>query len=249
MKKYNNNEEFFSKWSKDMAYILGFVTADGYVSDVKWCVQISLQERDVEILEYIKKCISPERPIYYYKREIKISNAGNIGSYVRLNISSKDIVKSLVKFGIIPRKTGKETLPIGLPDLYIGDYLRGLFDGDGTAYSSKYCPLSISICSASKDFLTSLKNLTGLGKIGTVSTIWNWRLDTRDSIKMKHIMYDNGGFCLKRKKDIIMAIPDDISKISRYTDDDYKIIRSLYNDGYTAKEIIKHIKNRSAKVI
>jgi hypothetical protein len=85
MKKYNNNEEFFSKWSKDMAYILGFVTADGYVSDVKWCVQISLQERDVEILEYIKKCISPERPIYYYKREIKISNAGNIGSYVRLS--------------------------------------------------------------------------------------------------------------------------------------------------------------------
>ena len=46
----------------------------------------------------------------------------------------------LAKYGIIPRKTGHEFLPIDeIPDNLIRHFIRGFFDGDGTyVFCSKY---------------------------------------------------------------------------------------------------------------
>ena len=49
------NKDFFKKWSRDMAYVLGFFAADGYITVNKrggqfWCIDI----RDKDIIERIK---------------------------------------------------------------------------------------------------------------------------------------------------------------------------------------------------
>ena len=50
------NKDFFKTWSPNMAYILGFFAADGYITVNRrggqfWCIQIN----DKELLEEIKR--------------------------------------------------------------------------------------------------------------------------------------------------------------------------------------------------
>ena len=58
------NKDFFKKWSSNMAYVLGFFSADGYITVNRrggqfWCIQIT----DKKLLEQIKKAIESEHKI------------------------------------------------------------------------------------------------------------------------------------------------------------------------------------------
>ena len=39
--------------------------------------------------------------------------------------------ESLSNYGIVPQKTGFEIFPDNIPKVYIRDFIRGVFDGDG----------------------------------------------------------------------------------------------------------------------
>ena len=61
-KKVNKN--FFKKWSPEMAYVLGFFAADGYITVNNrggqfWCIDIG----DKTLIEKIKKIIEAEHKI------------------------------------------------------------------------------------------------------------------------------------------------------------------------------------------
>ncbi len=116
------NEDYFRNWSPNMAYILGFILADGciikgtykgYSDSLKFGVQL----RDIDILEKIKKELNAEH---------KITIVKNVAYF---SITSQKIVNDLKKLGITYRKSLNEQVP--KTTQYIRDFFRGIVDGDG----------------------------------------------------------------------------------------------------------------------
>ncbi|GAB6252411.1 hypothetical protein BCSAG_37290 [Bacillus cereus] len=61
-RKYDIKENYFKTWSNNMAYILGFIAADGVIQKENQCVSIS--QKESYILEDIKKELNTNQPIY-----------------------------------------------------------------------------------------------------------------------------------------------------------------------------------------
>jgi hypothetical protein len=130
---YSLNENYFKNWSREMAYIVGFINSDGNViyneENSMYVLQIAIKEDDEGVLLKIKDALGYEGELIYY--EVKRPN-GKTTSVAKLCINSKPLVKSLLDIGIEERKSLIKGVPHSLPENYIYDYLRGYFDGNGT---------------------------------------------------------------------------------------------------------------------
>lgn len=117
------NENYFNKWSPNMAYVLGFILSDGCITKGTYtgysdALKFGVQLKDKDILEKIKKEL---------KSEHAISIVRNAAHFC---ITSQKIVDSLKHLGITYRKSLEETVP-KVPKKYIKYFIRGLIDGDG----------------------------------------------------------------------------------------------------------------------
>lgn len=203
------NDNYFDTWSQNTAYILGFLTADGNLAKDRSQIEIYLHYQDVEILRFIQSEICPNNPI---KEKIDKRSGTKFG---QLRFSSKKIYNKLIELGVTPQKTGKENYPTNLPSEFKFDYLRGLFDGDGSIYYSpesadKYKRNDWYICSASKKFLENLK-LSILPNTGNIHSKKNgihyWEIcKTTDLRSLASLMYVGSNFSLKRKRDKMMLV-------------------------------------------
>lgn len=133
--KYDIKSHYFKQWSSEMAYIVGFITADGNLQRTQKGYHIHIACDDIDIIEKIRICLQSATPI-----RKKLRANGKI-SY-SLRFSDKDIFNDLLALGIFPRKS-LTIKPPKIPKRYLWDYLRGFFDGDGcvhifrTRYPSK----------------------------------------------------------------------------------------------------------------
>ncbi|PHB57056.1 hypothetical protein COE91_05560 [Bacillus toyonensis] len=59
-RKYDLKEDYFKTWSNNMAYILGFIAADGVI------------QKESDILEDIKKELNTNQPLYQNKKNWRI---------------------------------------------------------------------------------------------------------------------------------------------------------------------------------
>lgn len=212
------NEKYFESWTPKMAYILGFITADGGMhysgyEDLKYNgykITIPLKYEDKEILEFIRDEIAPKNNVYD-RTFGELLKSGKRRHQCSLTISSKYLMDSLMTFGITPRKTGKEVLPF-IPHKFKADYLRGLFDGDGSISISTqkqngkiYGKYTFKIVSANKKYLEDVKFHLGYNAGGSIlehdTNCYKWQLQSKeDIIRIGKIMYYEGfPFALKRK--------------------------------------------------
>jgi hypothetical protein len=128
-RKYPCNDDFFKVQSADMAYILGLIAADGYISAKENCISIELQQQDKEILNKIAKITEVTRPIQIQQR--------NTGKYTAtLRNWSAAWKQDLSHYGITNKKTFTLKPPTLLLPQYRIDYIRGYFDGDGSISTS-----------------------------------------------------------------------------------------------------------------
>ena len=128
------NENFFKKWSPEMAYVLGFFTADGnMIKNKRGAHFIEFQIADKDLLEKIKKAFNSNHKITVRKRR------GIWKTSYRLQIGSKEIFNDLLKLGLTPNKSKIIKLP-NISDKYFSHFLRGYFDGDGNVTIAKYKP-------------------------------------------------------------------------------------------------------------
>lgn len=128
------------------------------------------------------------------------------------HFARKKLVEDLRKFGILPRKSLAVKFP-GVPQNFITDFIRGVFDGDGSVFFDKRrprFPLRAQFVSGSKDFISGLqRSLESLGMpkrtIYKQKTKNGWSymfiFDHKDSVRLFNILYKNvqNGLFLDRK--------------------------------------------------
>ena len=125
------------------------------------------------------------------------------------------MTESLKRLGVLPKKSLTVDFP-DIPDLFIVDFIRGVFDGDGSVFFEKRnpgSPLKSSFVSSSKEFIEKLeKKLQKLKmpprkiyKQKTKNTVsYVIRYAHKDSIKLHNLLYENvpeNGLYLTRKRD------------------------------------------------
>ncbi|WP_158290435.1 LAGLIDADG family homing endonuclease [Halobacillus salinus] len=142
-RKYKVNEHFFKTWSNNMAYILGFFAADGYIASNLQLVSFAQKEK--YILEEIRKEMDSEHPITLNpKTKVHV-----------MNINSKIMKNDLMQIhGMTSEKSNTLVFP-NIPEEYVSHFVRGYFDGDGYVNLDKYY---VSIVSGSHEFLKELEN-------------------------------------------------------------------------------------------
>lgn len=208
------NKDFFKKWNAEMAYILGFFAADGYITVNRrggqfWCIDII----DKKLIELIKRVIKAEHKISIRKR-----HGGTYTSY-RLQIGSIEMCNDLRSLGFNERKTKSLAVP-NVPQRYFSDFVRGYFDGDGHVWvgevnkSSKtpHVVIQTVFTSCSKKFLETFhKVLYVEGDInGRIfkgkGNYYRLTYSISSSLKLYDFMYNRhilkGGLFLQRKKSV-----------------------------------------------
>lgn len=197
---FDINEIFFSSWSSEMAYVLGLVITDGCISKTG---TVSLCINDKDLLEKVKKVLGSEHKITPSKHQK--------GLYY-FHFSRERLVNDLEKLGVLPRKSLTVKFP-KVPQEYLPDFIRGVFDGDGSVFFDKRrpnFPLRSKFVSSSIDFIDGLhKSLKFLGMskrtIYKQKTKNGWSymfiFDHRNSVKLFNILYKNAqnGLFLERK--------------------------------------------------
>ncbi len=205
------DKTFFKNWSDEMAYVLGFFSADGYMTTNKrgaefLCIEIT----DKRLLETIRKSLQSEH---------KISSRKSLGKTTyRLQIGSIEMCRDIRLLGLKERKTKNLSLP-EIPEKYVKDFIRGYFDGDGNVWvgtihkdrKKKMLAIRVVLTSCSIEFLDSLKHtLDRLGiKKGVTSkgkgNYYRLTYSIFNSLKLYDFMYNSLGtskLFLKRKKDV-----------------------------------------------
>ena len=204
------NENFFKVWTPEMAYVLGFFTADGnMIRNKRGAHFISFYSTDKVILEDIKKTMGIE-----HKLSLRISNNEKWKNSYRLQIGSKEIFSDLLKLGLIPNKSKIMDLP-NIPDKYFSHFVRGYFDGDGCVHfgiysrkdgNSKKFMLSSYFTSGSNLLLNNLLSKlrifleTEQGFINNKNRGFDLVFSINDSKKLFSFMYDDKGILFLDRK-------------------------------------------------
>lgn len=195
MDLYEINDKFFSRWSAKMAWVLGYIFADGNVhpqAQGTYCLSIS--SKDTSLLQNIKRAMDSTHPI---KKVIHKE-----WFMYRLFITRPQINSDLTKLGITPRKSLTILFP-KVPHCFLPHFIRGVFDGDGSVFfepRSKKSPLRVSFVSGSKAFMIDLeRNLhlhAGLSKrtiheAHRINTSYYIRYSHKDCLKFFNYIYED----------------------------------------------------------
>lgn len=200
MRRYTSKHTY--KWTRDIAYIVGLFASDGCLSNDGR--HLNMTSKDLDIIYATLKILNKNSPV-----KTKLSPSGAQAYYVQFgDVSFYDF---LISAGLMPRKS-KVMGSLAIPKMYFADFLRGLFDGDGTVYGyqDKRWPSSFmyytGFVSASPTFLIWLQSeiikYTGVngGKIKQGIRAQVLVFAKADSRKLYEFMYTNNpSFRLIRK--------------------------------------------------
>lgn len=184
------NHDFFKKWTPNMAYILGFIAADGCINYHKnfnlYRLSIGLQLSDVLHLENIVKMMDSDKKVYRYPQR-------NVAS---LQITSKTIFNDLQELGINPRKSltlGWLPIPVGMENHFV----RGYFDGDGCIHfrENHYKDIRCGII-ATHDFAQGVQktfdpNVGTIYQSKTCPSMWFIEYYGKNAIRFADWMYQD----------------------------------------------------------
>lgn len=213
-----------SKYPKELAYFLGFLWSDGYVSENTKRIAIEIIEEDgVEIKHILDKVCT--FTIYTRNREGRKPQ-------MTFYYSDLELVKILYSLGKYPHSVeSHEKILNFIPEEYYIYFLRGLIDGDGCFYVHdyiKYIATQFTICgNIEQDWSSLIKLLSkyGLncnisqrdGKSGNSSIIRNTnRIELKTFIGNLYKTEDNIWLPRKYNKAMeIFNLPENIEIIDR----------------------------------
>lgn len=199
-RKYNVDVDFFSKESPEMAYILGFIAADGSIRKNGNLIKIGLSSKDKEQLSLIKRVLRLDNPIKDY------TNTNNY-EVSELTWSCEQHKRDLSRYGVVPAKTYAFNFPTNLSKEYWRDFIRGYFDGDGCITGRRP---EWKICAYKKELLETINsyfleegiNLVNIHKKND-QELYDIRYTAIDSLQKIYnlLYYSNDVLYMKRKKE------------------------------------------------
>lgn len=134
--KHTYNETYFDVIdTEDKAYWLGFLYADGNVDNFsKYEVRVGLAYQDRAHVLKLRDILCPTMEL----RECITVLDGKEYPNIKLTVTNKKLVETLVDKGCVPRKSLTLTFPSEdiVPRELIHHFIRGYFDGDGSVYNT-----------------------------------------------------------------------------------------------------------------
>lgn len=131
-KKYPFNEFYFENIdTPHKAYWLGFISADGFLDELRNYLEIGLAKKDEQTLLNFSKDIESNKPLYYQDKLNSVT--GKRHPSCSLRIYSKKMISDLKKLGIHQKKSLNFVPPNErqVPNKLLKYWILGYFDGDG----------------------------------------------------------------------------------------------------------------------
>lgn len=156
-KKIPFDNHYFDKIdTENKAYWLGFIYADGYITNNN-TFGLCISSKDLKHLEKFKTELKSNHKLIH---EFKKINNNNISETYRLSISDNNFFNALNNKGVLKNKTKYIYFPGEniVSDELIPHFIRGYFDGDGYVSNKGY----IFKFEGNKEFLNSLFEKMGI---------------------------------------------------------------------------------------
>lgn len=159
--KYYYNHDFFENIdTEEKAYWLGFIYADGYITQSKTNAElgIEIQKGDFKHLQKLNCCIDGNVEVTFRDRIEKRAGMNSNG-VCSIRLYSKKVVNDLINNGVKFRKSDIIEFPNFSDKEIMKAFIRGFFDGDGCIMfdKRKKC-LSANFTSASLSFIQDLRS-------------------------------------------------------------------------------------------
>lgn len=213
-RKYAINEHYFdSVDTPNKAYILGFLYADGYNNYEKRLVSLKLQDRDVGILEAIRKEIGVELPLMFEDYHNNYHSKFDTRDQYQLSLYSAHISKTLKDKGVVQAKSLILQWPTFLQDDLYSHFLRGYIDGDGHLSPKPYdyhveFLSAYDFCVGAIEYIertlgVNCRLIADRYENGITSIVY---ISHKDQVKLfLDWLYKNADLKLKRKYDIYIS--------------------------------------------
>ena len=202
-----NNKIKFNKGinSPQESYWFGFLVGDGTIYEDRYRLKLTLQKKDKKHIEkFIKFLGYSKKKIYSYPNR----------PLCEVRIDNKQLLIDLYNLGLCANKTHKTHRGL-IPKKYRRDFIRGLFDADGTIHlrkNKKFKTPDFHIC-GTKDLLEGVRDvfIENIGEEGCISTSkgqpsvleygGRWIVD-----KVGRYLFDGARIYLERKYRIFQNI-------------------------------------------
>lgn len=212
-RKYFFDFDYFSVIDNaQKAYWLGFLYADGCVLPQnkygEQAFKLVLGEKDIDSLRQLKEDLHSTYPIRYDYSKNKKNPSHQV--QVLLEQRSQKTVNDLKKLGCFESKSLLLKFPIEeqVPIIYVYDFIRGYFDGDGSitvGYTHKNCLYSSICIVGTKEFISTLSTFFTGGSVVKDSRKENsyyFKLGGNlQVLQAYHLMYNNATRYMQRKYD------------------------------------------------
>jgi len=218
------NIYYFHQWSSDMAYILGFIFADGSINQELTQLSFGNSQKDLDIIQAIKTKLDSKHKLTLYPAEVR--GGINSGPYVKFYVCSMIMMRQLVALGVYPAKCYRNDPVPTIPSEYQRDFVRGFFDGDGILTITSRQRGSLGFC-GTQQFMTDIQEIVCSGTLLRKTPISSkkacpalyycyWQRDADFEILYNYMYKDPNCLCGKRKKEklerLIELRKDSISK-------------------------------------
>ena len=209
LRKYKINDNY-NLLSHNGCWLLGMYATDGYFPNGKGSknrISLGLSQIDEEILLKIKEELKTEKPLCYYYQELN----GKQFPCVSLDFTSSILRSEFEKYIPIKDKIKElKSLP-KIPKEYMLDFLRGVWDGDGSfiIYNNNgRIRFGTSLTSYNRCFLEEIEDYLANNfsfpreHIYKDHNVWKLNYSSKtDVLKLGQLFYENDYLSLKRKKD------------------------------------------------
>lgn len=214
-RKYKMDEHYFDVInSKDKAYLLGLICADGWIGRND-TIGLAFQTKDKELIEFAKDCLKADNPIKEKDNKVEIT----FHSIVMTN--------KLIGYGIVPNKSlilniNDVIKKAMIPKELIPSFILGYYDGDGGIYSCLghnkktvqwTCGFTgtYGTCLFLKEYFDKGFIVDEKSKSGNTFTYKGSGRNIVASILNKLYNSHEDSFCLKRKKDKFLELKSPLS--------------------------------------